>query len=136
MSRHDQCDTTCIVDCGHCKGQGLPIPNVPLLRRVREHIEAHPELWHQNNWRQQTPCGTAHCFAGWIAEFDGADWLAVPGGAWVAGAAGGRVHVSTRAADVAGLTSSEASDLFYGCETLTDIDCVLDRVYARAGETP
>lgn len=23
-TRYDQCDDTCTVDCGHCKGQGVP----------------------------------------------------------------------------------------------------------------
>ena len=25
MKRYDQCDVTCTVDCGHCKGVGPPI---------------------------------------------------------------------------------------------------------------
>ena len=29
MPRYDQCDHTCTVDCGHCKGQGPP-PALPL----------------------------------------------------------------------------------------------------------
>jgi len=24
--RYDQCDDTCTVDCGHCKGRGRPVP--------------------------------------------------------------------------------------------------------------
>ena len=29
-ARYDQCDDTCTVDCGHCKGQGRPAPD-PIL---------------------------------------------------------------------------------------------------------
>ncbi|MEV7962353.1 hypothetical protein [Oerskovia paurometabola] len=27
--RYDQCDATCTTDCGHCKGQGRPVPLAP-----------------------------------------------------------------------------------------------------------
>lgn len=36
-----------------------PTPNIPLLRKVMEHIESHPDEWDQNYWRTATDCGTA-----------------------------------------------------------------------------
>jgi len=49
-------------------------PNVPLLRKVMEHIEAHPEQHVQRSWR----CGTGMCFAGWAADFSGLEWVYDP----------------------------------------------------------
>jgi len=64
-----------------------PLPNVPLLRKVREHIEAHPEEWRQNDWRTVRDCGTAYCFAGWACQIDGGEWILdsswIDGGEWV-----------------------------------------------------
>lgn len=73
--------------------------NVPLLRKVMEHIESHPEEWDQGMWvtgvrtltyrsgevvrtypmqtlpyyRTEPPafCGTAFCFAGHVAHMTG-----------------------------------------------------------------
>lgn len=73
--------------------------NVPLLRKVMEHIEAHPQEWDQGMWvtgvrtltytsgevvktlpmhtlpyhRDEPPafCGTAFCFAGHVANMTG-----------------------------------------------------------------
>jgi hypothetical protein len=42
----------------------MPEPNIPLLRKTIEHIEAHPEEWDQTTWAVRTPCGTTMCFAG------------------------------------------------------------------------
>lgn len=46
-----------------------PERNVPLLRKVMEHVEAHPEEWDQANWISH--CGTKACFAGWALHFTG-----------------------------------------------------------------
>lgn len=45
-------------------------PNVPLLRKVLEHIEAHPQEWEQSEWR----CETGMCFAGTCVDILGAKW--------------------------------------------------------------
>ena len=40
------------------------------FKRVLAQIEAQPETWDQMNWHtpaKESPCGTAHCFAG-LAE--------------------------------------------------------------------
>lgn len=48
-------------------------PNVELLRRTLEHIEANPREWDQGKWAEDNyPCGTSHCFAGWAVVLSGA----------------------------------------------------------------
>lgn len=54
--------------------------NAELLRRVIAQIEAHPELWDQTWWREEKPCGTAYCFAGWTAILSGAAFVRLPSG--------------------------------------------------------
>jgi hypothetical protein len=51
-----------------------PVINVPLLRKVLEHVTAHPEEWEQGQWGIQvdTACGSAHCVAGHAAMMAGA----------------------------------------------------------------
>lgn len=48
-------------------------PNVPLFRKIFEHIDAHPEEWNQDMWATKTECGTAYCFAGFAMAFSGED---------------------------------------------------------------
>lgn len=45
--------------------------NVPLLRKVLEHITEHPEEWDQTVWARPTACGTAYCVAGWAVTMAG-----------------------------------------------------------------
>lgn len=53
MPRYDQCDHTCTVDCGHCKGQGPPrnleprvAPNpFPIIEVTQAEIDAEIEDW-------------------------------------------------------------------------------------------
>lgn len=46
-------------------------PNIPLLRKVLEQIDAHPELHDQGSFDatayddRSNACGTSHCVAGW-----------------------------------------------------------------------
>lgn len=47
-------------------------PNIPLLRKTLEHIEAHPEEWKQETWR----CATGMCFAGWAVTIADRQWAA------------------------------------------------------------
>lgn len=46
-------------------------PNVELLRRVLEHITAHPEEHDQRVWARHTDCGTAMCLAGHAVTITG-----------------------------------------------------------------
>jgi hypothetical protein len=110
----------------------LPTPNLPLLRKVLDHIDAHPEEWHQANMGDEDDlkCGTPMCVAGWALAFTGCQsqhWTA-----W-------------RAASALGLTDDEADDLFFNTlcphefgldlsDTRGAVQLVAERIAARAGE--
>jgi hypothetical protein len=47
--------------------------NVPLLRKVLEHVTEHPDQHDQRVWVKQTGCGTAACLAGWAVLIEGLD---------------------------------------------------------------
>lgn len=100
--------------------------NVELLQRTLAQIEAHPELWEQREWRTETDCGTAYCFAGWAAVLSGAafvrhedgslsyEYVIPPGG-------GDSIWIQDYAAQVLGIGSRHAMDLFDGYNTLADL---------------
>lgn len=46
-------------------------PNTELAYRVLDHIDAHPELWRQSSWLDESECGTTACFAGWAVLLSG-----------------------------------------------------------------
>lgn len=75
------------------RGEGLPTPNLALLRKVRDHIDNDPNSWDQNTWFSVKlnsevlafedsktfeveiigleKCGTAACAAGWTVILGG-----------------------------------------------------------------
>lgn len=40
------------------------MPNMEMIDKILDHIEAHPETWNQKSWAQKVDCGTAFCVAG------------------------------------------------------------------------
>jgi hypothetical protein len=56
------------------------MPNVELLRQTLAHIEANPDEWDQRDWRRETSCGTAYCFAGWAVKLTGGEFCRDSGG--------------------------------------------------------
>jgi len=113
-------------------------PNVPLLRKTLEHIEAHPEEWNQEYWR----CGTTMCFAGTACHLDGGEWVTesaqstqdldgLHNGEFVMRRDGEErdqrwgheayVHCATRAQRVLGITPGAADKLFDEENTLDDL---------------
>jgi hypothetical protein len=130
-------------------------PDVALLRKVLEHIEANPENWDQETWRGVTECGTAMCFAGWTCELSGGNWVYSAGsgslatlltiepgddpayildsdesGSWVAPTIAAR----WRAARLLGIDHGIASVLFSSTNTLTHLRWMVDTIAARAEE--
>lgn len=49
--------------------------NVPLLRKVMDHITAHPEEYDQREYAVRTDCGTTHCVAGWALALSGREFI-------------------------------------------------------------
>ena len=47
------------------------VDHAALRRQVHDQIRDHPELHDQSEWHTETPCGTAHCVAGWTVTFAG-----------------------------------------------------------------
>ncbi len=45
--------------------------NIPLLRKVLDHITEHPEEWEQDLWAMRRECGTSFCVAGHAAVMAG-----------------------------------------------------------------
>jgi hypothetical protein len=104
--------------------------NVPLLRKVIEHITEHPSEWGQGNWGLKTACGTSHCFAGhaailsgyepvWVHTWDGENapqvMLAVSRHGYT------EDNPFHAAADLLELTPEEALDLFSCDNTMRDL---------------
>lgn len=117
----------------------LPQPNLPLLRKVLDHVDAHPKDWDQAFWGggqtagEVAKCGTSMCLSGWAQYLSGAD----------------RIGFGTSGEQVLGLTDDEAEDLFVntldGREMRVVADCpslsirervqrVAEAIAARAGE--
>ncbi len=116
--------------------------NVPLLRKVLDHITAHPEEHDQREYGVRTNCGTAYCLAGHVAVMqghelrfrkaeysgDGRARATHGAGAEIAVAAipgGGTVEQTAR--DALGLDRLQAYRLFHE-------DNTLDELWTLAGE--
>lgn len=80
-----------------------PQVNEAFLREVLAFIELHPELWDQNDWMRETPCGTTYCLAGWACVL--ADNP-------VMDSATRRVDIPVEATRLLGLTGQQAWELF------------------------
>ncbi len=93
-----------------------PTINVPLLRKVLEHITAHPEEHNQAVWGVRTQCSTAYCLAGHALVMSGVDlrWSepAVEGGYATTDYTVRGEEIYDAAADLLGLTRRQADDLF------------------------
>lgn len=118
-----------------------PMPVMPLIRRVLNQIDAHPETWDQQWFGIKTECGTAFCFAGhavvlsgraepkWTDYNDGEDVLPV----WFT-AGDNDERVDVLAANVLGLTDEEQLALFDVMNSRDDLEFICREIAARAGE--
>lgn len=119
----------------------VPEPNLPLLRKVLDHIDAHPDEWRQSVYGVQTEestCGTAFCIAGHAAVMAGAEpiWHGDGGMTGVTDPEGGGwVEVLDFAVGALGLTYAEATYLFDGGNTRDEVQEYAARIAERAGET-
>lgn len=60
---------------------GIFKPNLPLINKVMDHIEAHPEEHNQADWaiKVDHPCGTAYCYAGHAVHMSGGEMIFTDG---------------------------------------------------------
>lgn len=118
-----------------------PAPNLPLIRKVLDHIEAHPETHDQDTWGQRTECGTTLCFAAralalaggvfeWYESVDGGELIgqvALPGQPTAGG-------VERTAKELLGLDRVEVEELFFRAREVADVREVCEQIAHRAGE--
>lgn len=94
--------------------------NIPRLRAVLAHIEAHPETWNQATY----DCGSSHCFIGWASQ--------------MAKEEGFRRHedsyeyVWTYGARWLGLTYEQEGTIAHPRNTLEDLRRIVDEIEADA----
>lgn len=105
-----------------------PTPNLSLLRKVLDHIDAAPDLWDQINW--SNGCNTTHCVGGWAAALSGD----VVNGIYSVSPNGSVYYVSERAQQLLGLTEAEADSLFKATNDRYDIEFYANEIANRAGE--
>lgn len=98
-------------------GPNWPALNVPLITKVMDHIEAHPQEHDQGTWASRTGCGTTYCFAGHAVNMTLPETGRFLFGAVVTDAYEVRIGLETvpipvRARELLGLTGGEALALF------------------------
>jgi len=123
-----------------------PVPNLPLLRKVLDHIDAHPQEWNQDLWgvnfplydqwasKEYTRCGTAFCIAGHAVTMAGAEPVWEDDGTMnFVYYEGQRVFVSDLARQLLSLNYGEVT-LFDSGNSREVIQEIAEEIAARAGE--
>lgn len=89
--------------------------NIPLARKVLEHLTAHPDEHRQAQFGMQTPCGTTACIAGTAVLMDSDTTVRFDGGVMCCAVEVGGVNVDIeqRAVTLLGLGGGDTMDLFY-----------------------
>ena len=126
-----------------------PTPDLPLLRKVLDYIDAHREQWLQQIWgtdrailtedgevdfdlsRPPSACHTAHCIAGWAVILDGTHEVTFCAGAMYVD---GSPSAGPFAQKLLGLTDFEAADLFHWSNDRAEVQRVAGKIAERAGE--
>jgi hypothetical protein len=117
-----------------------------LLALVMETIEDNPEHWKQNSWAfaghsavmdlNYPPCGTSGCAAGWATMLCGVKLrsdFALLGDPYHLRRTIAGYSVASEAADLMGLTSQEADELFDGGNSLADLRRIASVIAAKRG---
>lgn len=103
-------------------------PNIPLLRKVMEHITEHPQEYHQRFWGLRTDCGTTHCIAGWALVFSGRELV------WDTGDLPGMLFAAARDGLTANIAARELGLDVDRAWELFEADNSLDTVWALVEE--
>lgn len=112
-----------------------PVPNVPLLWAVLQHIDEQPLSWTQSAWATRGLFGDLHCFGGHAVRISGHSfaWSGEPETCFALDDCGQPVFIGSLARDLLGLTGDEAVDLFFA-EDRAAIDRVVAAVEHRAAQ--
>jgi hypothetical protein len=107
---------------------GEPTVNIPLLRKVMDHITAHPEEHDQESWAIRRDCGTTMCVAGWTVHFAGhvIDWSEDDSESCTVD--GNRALISDTAQADLGIGAGAVEDLFFQSVTLDDVWQTVERI--------
>jgi hypothetical protein len=121
-----------------------PEPNLPLLRKVVEYAEAHPDQFDMDSWYidyagggwqktlreqelQRPLCNTTMCAAGTAAWLVGAQFG--PRNGWCTTPDGREATILDFATEVLGLTTAQAARIFYsGVKTGQELRRQIERV--------
>lgn len=103
------------------------MPNSELLHETMDFILAHPEKHNQGYWSLGTECGTAHCFAGWALILSGMTLSELAPGDNDYRTPNGR-FVRFEAKRVLRLDKDQATRLFHGFNTVTDLKHIVDDI--------
>lgn len=105
--------------------------DVPLMRKVLEHISEHPDEHDQADWAIRTACGTTYCFAGHTVMMRGheIDWSLGDASEDSAGSVKGAVRIEggweNRISQVAayelGLDEDQQEGMFISAGSLADL---------------
>lgn len=110
--------------------------NIPLLRKVMEHITTHPEEYDQREYAVRSDCGTSHCIAGWALALSGREFTYRRLQSWdhrTAADFGWAAQVGIlgdcsehdEAAKALGLEDDDAAEMFHEDQTLSGVwECV------------
>lgn len=117
------------------------MPDFELMDRVLDQISKNPKTWDQTTWRRPTgnECGTAMCFAGWVADLSGAEWYSNTAGTVEfakVDVGGVPVWVDEYATAALGIKSWEAEQLFESSNTLDDLREIVEDLKIRYAPTP
>jgi hypothetical protein len=117
-----------------------PTPDLPLLKKAVEYVDAHPEEWDQEEWYAEDHCGTVACLAGRTCLLAGDTPSDLEPGlngrlqtAFIVRDGGGVQDISERARELLGLTHDECR-MFSATNDRADLQEWAIRIAARAGE--
>jgi hypothetical protein len=107
--------------------------DVELLHLVLKHIIANPEQWRQSTWGVQLDtqaCGTAFCFAGWVAKLDGVAMRWDESVLYGVETPGGWESPGVYARNMLGLDAGQALELFNRRNTLPVLEAMVEALTA------
>lgn len=96
--------------------------NVPLMLKTLDHIHEHPEEYDQREWATRTACGTKACFAGTAVRIAGYDFEFSYEDHDDTDKLTNGQFVRDVARQELGLTGVESAALFYGGNTLKEVE--------------
>jgi hypothetical protein len=102
--------------------------NAPLMFKTLDYIHEHPEAWDQGEWAARSHCGTTACFAGTAVILAGYDFDFCYTDVDATDVLTNGLSIREVARIELGLSYPEANQLFYGGNTLHDIEDLVAQI--------